>query len=382
MTTRIKFMKVSDQYKYLADRLVINYMALIDNKYVKHIDKKTFRRELKTNIFLKQEGSKTLIIVPVTHNFSKSLRDWYNENYNFIKPRSTFTNKTNYLPIFMRQQLYDRNITFSDIRLKGCQLIFKQILENEETIKKLIWPKGYSKFARLHFTHSVKQIEICFDISSPAPVEFSKDIRLRNSFAASLDKTSHGEFINRFGTTRPVNDNRRLVTCEDTIDKGKQIIKGMFPDRSTLKVYTKEISQGFVLNRFERTFDDRKRFYKITTCRFSNINEFQSILEKLAQETFKSLIPITNIPIRFTDKKLNKIIMERCKLYFGIHAESAFKDLTQGSCFIGTGLDGKSIIPVQNKARELARQKIFLKRSRRGIYVINRRRLKLFPQIN
>lgn len=374
--TQIKYMKKTDYQKAFIDRIQINHYALIDSKFAKKIKKgKIYSKRLKTFIYLAQAKNNTTRITFTTqHNLNRLARIYYQKRYPQIKSRSIFSQRDNFIPANLLKHLKDEGITRKDIRKKAISLLFKEIKKTEKKALRAIWKDGAKKYRNLAFSHSVQQVEICIDLLKPAPIELCKSPQIKESLADSLQSLSQSKYIDNSNCTT---FSSKIISAEDILDTGREIIKGSCHDQTTVKIYTKEITRKYAMTRLERVFSGRNQIIKYTgRTSFKSKKEFKRIFNILRRCTFDSFFNILNQPIDFNDQIVNDIISHNCKQYFRSHWEEAYKDLTTGDFTITTGINGKSIKPVQLIARKLANEKLFLKKSRRGRYKVDRHKIK------
>lgn len=374
--TKIKYLKKSDNNRYFIDKLKLNHWFIMDSELIPFKRNSFYIAEKKTKVIFKREGLSTRIIFNSYHNPNRLIRFWGIRKFNLTRTGSEFSHNDNFIPYNLRRAFIREDYTYTVLREKVAELLFQEVLAIQDDIRKRVWGEHYSKFlfSGIEVQHSIGEIEVCYDIESVAPLEFSNQVSLKERFQRAADETSMCQF-NPQGQSRFADTDLGISNVRGGTKNGRNLIEALLNDDSKLKVYTKEIAKCRILNRIERRLGkDQIRKYGSNT--FSAKSEFIGLINQIAHQTFKLISPIMNIPISFDDENVKRIIWEFCKNNYGRHFDDAYNDFTTGGCFVGTGKNGNSKTAVKHKTLKICREGGPIRKDQRGKYVLDLHKIK------
>lgn len=376
--TKTRYLKKSDLYNYFADKILVNHWALTKIKRSKFKGKSIYYPPRRIWINFHSHGTSkkgTRISFTSGHNLNRIARFWGMQHYNFVRTGSDFTHSDNFIPYNLRKAFKENHFTTTNLRSRVVDLLIKELNVVDTEVRNFLYKKFNVSNLPICFNRSICKAEIIYDIESLSPVEFAKDQNIIQAMQQETCSNRSRQYINNDDYSFSSNS-ALFHKIETGQEGGIDILFAELSDRSRIKIYKKEQAKNIILNRNERTFSSNHIKKYTGRRRFNNKQELDDMLYSLAKVTFEAFRPILNIPMKFNDELTLKIIKNFCIAYFGKHGLSAFEDLTTGDCCIRTGKDGKSLNAVKYKARDISKKNNLLKMKRRGVYVINWKKIK------
>lgn len=360
--------------KYFIDKVEFNYQIFISLK-----DNQSTKKELKSAYYYKQNkikvitNSKNRYVLRFSskHNGNRAARYFYKKELNLKFSGSIGHENDNYIPCKYRKVLKERGISIKDIQEKSIELIIKDANDYVKTIiiyLNKVLPEYSITTSPIR---SLKSCEINWDIITNNGHYLVNSKSLKKALNQSTESLNSGDFIDKKGNTT-------LASLSCYKGKDSRRLKGYYKDKSQIQIYTKERSKNLILNRIETKFNGYKQLIKTldgTTLKESN--DFKKAIKVLANEAFRRHQDSMKITVKITKKIKGKIVKELCRQHFKENFDEAYMLLTSGKCCISTGKESTTLNKIKSKARQLARDNIFLKKDKHRVatYIIDFRYL-------
>ena len=370
--TKMKYLKEADRYNYFADKITVSHWFEIESELVTYNGKFLRVPELNTGIrVVKLNCGLTRVSFTTCHNLNRILRYWGFSELGLARSGSDFHHDDNFIPFNLRKEFAKRGYSSSDLRKEAAAIFLRQTRKIEKDAIIRLWGGFYPAFFKIKVRRALLTTEVCYDIESVTPFEFSRDQKIIDKFnraaLMTISRIHHADGKVTIGDVQAVREHDHPS------------IAAKLSDKSILKVYTKETHRTIMLNRIERDLK-KKQLEKSLEKRgrkFNSADEFLDLLNRLSQQTFDIITPILNVPIEFDDKSKAELVKKFCWSNYGKHGPDAFKDFTTGGCFVGTGKRGKSTSAVQRITLKLKRENGPIKKHHGvGKYVLDWHKLK------
>lgn len=367
MTKSHILIRESYRSQYLVDKIDFN-LTLFFNSLSTHSGlNKNYSsfRFMRSRMFINKHSNKCYKVKAFTAlNGNLILRELLEYNISLPKAFSQYSHRDNFIPYnHLRFIQKHHKITHNELHillvnfLWGRVHLYREKLTNE-ILKKFdfLEPSGH--------IISLRSIEINWDIHTPPNIFLTGHKPLIDAIKSRLESYEKFKYLDNSG-------NRSLVSGSIENDGIKRAINGRYSDGSSLKVYTKEISNNAVKNRIERSFKGYTVLKKYLKTTIHNPNDLCQKIEKLSRITFEDLVQTSSIPFSITSNQSYGIIKEQCRTLFRHNYEEAFQLLTSNSFQIITGKNSNCTRSVENKTRELARKGILIRKTKSSHYCIS-----------
>lgn len=392
MSARKHFISPDDRYEFLLDRVFLTVTTTIKKQcklgleHFKFNTNGVWKKKLGRSGYLMRvtwHGPVLVISIGIRWNANRELRKYYKRKLGIRRySKIKLENDDNVLPAELRMELMRRNITLAKARVIALGLLRRRISGVVDKAKKELvnslaeiagkeFPEERTQYYAekiydLSFGLSPNVIEINYDILTTHDVAITRNAKVISRFNTVVDRYRHSDISEGYS---------KILKGPGAADgAGKKEIPyliGWHDDGSVQKIYVKHWSEFGTLTRVERAFK-KKNIEKALSYSNSSLrrycegfSEFESLINFLAEKTFKKNRDILNCSIDHSDKDRRRILKDLCFTHFRDSHLIAYEYLKKYGGINTSLLKGSCPRKVANRARELAKNRIFLRRKKR-----------------
>lgn len=312
---------IDDRNRVTFDRLIVNCIwqtkKLGNVKLYSANNKANIRLSNKRKVFVKREQGITVLRLEVPVNGHHFVRQHLHttKGIDFSAFEATVKDQLNFIPIAV--------LSNPEIRWRGLlrkqlpEIIFNHIESIRLGTESLL--KDELKDCEFNFKYyAIYSSEIALDIASPVGAELISLPQVRTVLAKYSVENFNSHFTETPGY-RTLNDG--ILSTEEGIDNGKQVIRGKLYSGLVFQFYVKEkMKKGLssqhvqLLNRLELKVNGPEQVRKITSNgknTFKTLSELVKITEDCFNYWFNFLYRVLRVAYDSSDEKLIRSIMER-----------------------------------------------------------------------
>lgn len=360
-----------DRYEYLIDRISVRFTAFIacstdEENWIMGRTKGKLLFGDSAIVYLTQASGGIRASVVTFDNLIERRANILRKQYPIPRGGSDWRHGENVFESYIRIQINEQ-YRLAQLRKRALNAFFKRTLSKRLAFSKLLSKLFRKKINPSFVTFSLADLELSWDILTNPDIDISKDPNVIERFQEIVSKNVNKSMINQVVS---VPSTKLVESAESEDDEfGPSYLTGYLRDGTKLKIYKKECGKFGVINRVERTFEDREHFVKSAGRNgFSSLSDLNKLISKLAKSTFKIIRALLG------NIKEAKIKEDYDRLQVFLHAYTprhspAIRAHLQIHKRIATGKNSSLNINAVRKVQSLRREGIlFVRKKYQGRY--------------
>lgn len=372
---KFKFLTREDAHSFFIDKVTVQFFFLTCGGQSRRTKKLRWNKRnliqekvhfLDGTMTISKDDGTCKIVGIKSFSLNKYIRELCCKKYDYPMLNIEIDAGSNVLPAKIRLMLKQDGISIATIRTEAIKWLMQEIQSTQEIFKEYL--KEIYGFSQLNKESlSLQYAEIDYDLICDQNLSKNKKILINLQHHAGLTE----DFI--FGNNPGDKALRHVTSTTNLVSDDKEGINGRNTSTGMLfQSYLKEKSKYGHITRFECKFTSRdviKKYHSGNS--FSSYSELRDLFISLGRATFDFLYPILNETCHYTDENKLELAKEYCRVFYKQHYELAFKELCYGKKCVNTKGISPSPKCLAFKTRLLHRQKVFLKKKGRGVYVLD-----------